>query len=585
MTDYFEVLARDGAARAGELRLEDPVATPAVVGDDLLADAGSLWTDERAVPEGDESALTVLPHRGFPRGTASEVEEAFAVDYPDVDYPSAAVVSPDTAADHGADAYVLSGAPGLVGHASAFVEAVVETRRSIPDDTALVLSGVATPENLPLLAYAGVDLVDEARAVVRGTQGRYLTSDGETRLDDLDALPCPCPACAGGVAAFDREDCVEHNVAALRAEARRVRQRIREGRLRDYLEGQARFQPWLTAAFRRFDQEWGYLEERTPVVRSATMAATTSDAIRRVEVRRFADRVTARYDSAFDDAPLLLVPCSAAKPYGESRSHSRFQDAARYRAHKVSLTSPLGVVPRELELTYPAQHYDAAVTGRWSEDEVDFVAEVLDRYLDRHDYPRVVAHVPDDGYRAVVERAVGDRDVPVTYTVADHPTDDESLSALRDALAGEPSIPVADHEHATVRAVADYQFGAGAGEALFPAFETEGRHPKQRAVVDGEQLAALVPEYGVLSLTLAGARRWVESDVPVRQVAIDDFVPRGSVLAPGVVDADGAIRPGDEVVVEGPGAFGVGRATMHGAAMVESTRGVAVTPRHVEERV
>jgi archaeosine synthase len=464
------------------------------------------------------------------------------------------------------------------------VDAVIRTRRAVPDDTALVLSGVATPENLPLLAYAGVDLVDEDRAVVRGTQGRYLTADGERRLDDLTELPCPCPACAGGVDDFDREDCVTHNVAALRAEARRVRERVREGTLRDYLEGQSRLQPWLTAAFRGFDEEWAYLEERTPVVRRASMHATTGDALRRVEVRRFADRVTSRYRARFDDHPLLLVPCSAGKPYGESRSHSRFQDAAGYRAHKVSLTSPLGVVPRELELTYPAQHYDAAVTGRWGADEVEFVADVLSRYLDRTDYPRVVAHVPDDGYREVVERATADRDLPVEYTVAGHPTDDDSLATLAGALDGESSIPVSAHERETLRAVADYQFGDGAGDALFDDLTTEGRHPKQRAVADGDQLAALVPEYGVLSLTLAGARRWLESDVPTRRVEIDDFVPHGSVLAPGVVDADDDIRPGDEVVVEGPSAFGVGRATTHGAAMVESTRGVAVSPRHVAER-
>ncbi len=101
---------------------------------------------------------------------------------------------------------------------------------------------------------------------------------------------------------------------------------------------------------------------------------------------------------------------------------------------------------------------------------------------------------------------------------------------------------------------------------------------------DGEQLAALEPSYGLLALSLAGARRWVESDVPVRRVEIDAFVPHGSVLAPGVVDASDEIRVGDEVIVEGPEAFGIGRAEMHGTEMASSTRGVAVDVRHVEER-
>jgi archaeosine synthase len=583
MTDYFEVHGRDGPARRGELRLAAPLSTPALVGD-AVRDAGSLWAAEREVPDGDPAALTVLPYRGFPRGTAEEVEAAFAADSPDVASPSAAVVSPGTAADHGTDAYILSGAPGYVGHAAAFRDAVVETREAVPDDAALYLSGVATPRNVALLAYAGVDLFDADRAAVRGTQGRYLTTDDTRDLAALDAddLPCACSACRS--AGFDREDCAEHNVAALEAELARVRRRVREGRLRDYVEGQVRTDPWLTAALREFDDEWGYVEERAPVVREAEMAATSEATLDRPVIRRFADRVTSRYRPRFDDLPLLLVPCSARKPYAESQSHSQFQEAARYRAHLVSMTSPIGVVPRELELTYPAQHYDAAVTGDWSPTEVEFVGEALARYLDRADYPRVVAHVPDD-YRPVVERGLelAASPPPVEFTVADHPTTDASLSHLADAVEGERTIRVEERERKTVRAVADYQFGGGAGDDLFPEFDLEARYPKSRVAVDGEQLAALVPNYGVLSLTLAGARRWVDSAVPTKRVEIDGFVPRGSVLAPGVVDADPSIRPGDEVVVEGPEAFAVGRATTHGTAMVESTRGIAVDPRHVEE--
>ncbi|MFB6137255.1 MAG: archaeosine synthase subunit alpha [Halobacteriaceae archaeon] len=596
MTEHFEVLDRDGAARLGELRLADPVPTPALI-DDVVRDAGSLWSAEREVPAGDPSALTVLPHRGLPRGTPDAVTEAFQEPAAAVDGPSAVVVSPDTvedvteAAEPGSvDAYVLSSAAGYVDEPRALRSALLTLRRAMPDDTALYLPGVATPATVALLAYAGVDCVDADAAVIAGTRGRYLTAEGETDLADLDALPCACPACDRPREDFTREHCVEHNERALAAALRGVRERVRTGRLRDYLEGQVRHDPTLTAAFRGFDQEWGYLAERAPVFRGAEFAATTEDALERVEIRRFADRVTSRYEPRFADRPLLLVPCSARKPYSESRSHSRFQDAAGYRAHVVSITSPIGVVPRELELTYPAQHYDAVVTGEWSAGEVEFVSAVLDRYLDRADHPRAVAHVPDE-YRPVVECAVADRALDVTYTVPrdGHPTGDDALAALADALAGEEPIPVSAHEAATLRAVADYQFaptadGDGAGTALFGDATVVGRHPKLRVERDGEQLAALVPEYGLLALTLAGARAWRESDVPTRTVTIDDFVPRGSVLAPGVVDADPEIRVGDEVVVEGPSALAVGRATAHGRAMVESIRGMAVQVRHAAER-
>ena len=583
MTDYFEVHARDGAARIGELRLADSVPTPALV-DEVIQDAGSRWFADREHPGGDDAVVTMLPHRGFPIGTADQVAEAFAVDYPDVDYPSGAVVDPRTAADYGCDVYALSTASGIVGHASALREAIVETRERIPADTALYCSGVATPANAALLAYVGVDLFDTHRAVVKGTQGFYLTHDGQHFLSDLVELPCACPACETPVADFTREDCVTHNIALLRAELTTVRERIRAGTLREYVEGQVRHDTWLTAALREFDRQWSYLEERTPLYRTARLLATTEDALHRVEIQRFAERVTSRYRNRFRN-PLVLVPCSATKPYGESPSHGQFHDAIQYRAHLVSMTSPIGVVPQELECTYPAQHYDAAVTGHWSDDEIGVVAEILARYLRRNEYPRVIAHVPDEGYRTVVERAVADLEVPVEYTVEGHPTADGSLVNLRQTLDGELAYSRRERRQHTIRAIADYQFGDGAGEELFPDLETESRYPKLRAHdAEGEQLAAMVPQYGTLSLTLAGAHRWIASDVPEKRVEIDAFVPHGDVLAPGIVDADDAIRIGDEVIVEGPKAFGVGRAAAPGREMVESTRGIMVDVRHVEER-
>ena len=617
MTDYFEVHERDGAARLGEVRLADPATTPALA-DPFLDDAGSLWAGDREVPDGDEAALTVLPHRSFPAGTREEVRESFAVDHPDADFPSAAVVDSRSARDLGVDAYLLSDAQGFVGHGEAFRNAIVRAKAALPPDAALGLSGVATPRNVAVLAYAGVDLVDATLARTKGTQGMYLTADAEHFLEDLDELPCACPACAKPRSEFTRANCADHNVNALRAELRRVRERIRSGRLRDYVEGQARHEGWLTAAFREFDDQWGYVEERTPLMRDAEVTAASAETLDRVEIRRFADRVTSRYRNRFTDQPLVLVPCSATKPYSDSQSHRQFHDAIQWRGHTVSMTSPIGVVPQELETTYPAQHYDSVVTGDWSEDEIGFVTEVLRRYLERNDYSRVIAHVPADGYREICERVESDPavDVAFEYTCVDHPTTDESLGELNAALEGEPAYSKREREHNTVRAIADYLLGDGAGDDLFGGLgaagreagdgdeadryggetdvSTTGRYPKLQVWGDdpdagregepGEQLVTMVPQYGTLSFTLAGARRWVASDAPTKRVEIDAFVPHGSVLAPGVVDASDDIRVGDEVVVDGPKAFAVGRAAMSGPEMAGATRGVAVEVRHADEK-
>jgi len=583
MTEYFEIHERDGAARRGELRLDESLRTPTIV-DDVLADAGSKWVQDRELPDGDESVLTVLPHRSLPGGTPDEVQDAFAVEYPDVDYPSAAVISPDTAENHGSDAYVLSNAQELAGHAQAFVAGIIRTREAIPADTALYLPGIATPGNVATLAYAGVDLVDTDQAVIKGTQGKYLTTDGEAFLEDLVELPCACPACQRPHEEFGREECVAHNQNALRAALGTVRERIRAGRLRDYIEGQARHEQWLTATFRGLDQQYAYLEERTPLLRQSEITAATDDTLRRVEIQRYAERVTNRYTNRFDN-PLVVVPCSAHKPYSDSQSHGQFQDAIQFRAHLLSMTSPIGVVPQELELTYPAQQYDTVVTGTWTATEKEFVANVFEQYLRRNEYPRVIAHVPGEGYRDICERVEDALDLDFEYTAVDHPTTTESLANLASTLSDELKYSKRERQHNTIRAVADYQFGEGAGDELFDDLAVESHYPKLRATDrDGEQLAMLVAQYGVLSLTLAGARRWVESSVPTKRAEIDGFVPHGSVLAPGVIDADESIRVGDDVVIEGPKAFAVGRAQMSGPEMGSSTRGIACQVRHVEEK-
>jgi archaeosine synthase len=99
--------------------------------------------------------------------------------------------------------------------------------------------------------------------------------------------------------------------------------------------------------------------------------------------------------------------------------------------------------------------------------------------------------------------------------------------------------------------------------------------------LDGEVIARIVPEYGSLALSITGAHR-ISNKLASYTVEIGEFVPKGSVLAPGVVNANEQIRVNDEVIFCGAKAFGVGRARMSGWEMVESRRGAAVQVRAVE---
>ena len=248
----------------------------------------------------------------------------------------------------------------------------------------------------------------------------------------------------------------------------------------------------------------------------------------------------------------------------------------------MSISSPLGIIPQELELTYPAQHYDAAVTGTWSSDEIKRISKLLSQYLEFNSYSNIIAHVPSGGYQDIVELATKNSNIPIEYTVVDHPLSPESLQNLDNALSLISNYSRRERMLYQAQAISDYQFGNGAGDLLFTDCTLKGKYFARR-IFDTDQIATLLPEYGLFSLTLHGANKLKNSKFNIPIVTIDNFVPQGSVLAPGVVSAPETIRPGDEVLVQGPLAFAVGRSIMSGPEMQQSSRGVAIDIRHVQK--
>ncbi len=378
----------------------------------------------------------------------------------------------------------------------------------------------------------------------------------------------------------------QHNSLKLGEELRAVREHIRSGSLREYVERQCRARPWLTAALRLMDVQYDFLEKRTPILRSNTLYANTSESLNRVEIRRFAQRVLERY-TAPDLDTLVLLPCSAKKPYSISLSHQKFINAlGKYRkfVHEVIITSPMGVVPRELELMYPAAHYDTPVTGHWDLEERAWVGGCLRAYLQKNKYKNIIAHV-HGAYREICESVADELGLEFIYTADTGVTSHESLKNLELAVSG---LELENTRKRTaeqgkldmMRATADYQFGKGASDLLVPHDAViRAPFPKfQLFAGKQQQLATLIPQYGALALTVDGGMRL--RDHPYYRVTIGDFIPHSSILAPGILDADPQIRPNDEVIVVGERFLGVGRANMSGWEMKGCGKGMAVELRH-----
>ncbi|MFW6320980.1 MAG: PUA domain-containing protein [Halohasta sp.] len=141
-----------------------------------------------------------------------------------------------------------------------------------------------------------------------------------------------------------------------------------------------------------------------------------------------------------------------------------------------------------------------------------------------------------------------------------------------------------------LRTIADYQFGAGAGRALFPVDESfeirrsTGGRPRQIHTDD-----ARLVSYGVdgrFTLGIAGGRRLLDLPAPANRVVVGDesepFVREGNnVFAKFVGAVDPAVRPGDEVLVvhDRGDLLAVGRAELSADGMADFDTGMAVKVR------
>jgi uncharacterized protein with predicted RNA binding PUA domain len=139
--------------------------------------------------------------------------------------------------------------------------------------------------------------------------------------------------------------------------------------------------------------------------------------------------------------------------------------------------------------------------------------------------------------------------------------------------------------------IADFQFGKGVGEKLFPKDEIEfvlGNTKKIRKILrNNEVVATLRPEDGLLVLSFYGAELLhqilpnLRYRVKVKKEAVP-FIAQGyNVLANQIEFADEEILPREEVIVLDPlgRVIAVGDALLNGKEMYEFNYGVAIKVR------
>ncbi len=462
----------------------------------------------------------------------------------------------------GTEVVVISNAFELRKDARKVVKAVISIREKVGPNVVLCAPGMADSSTLALYSYMGIDIFDDSVARVAGAGGILSVPEGEIIVN---------------------EDATEENIKAINDECSKIHHFIRGERLRELVDQRAPSSASSVAVLRIFDDEgYAYQEEMCSTV-GCRFSCNTTQALRRPEVLRYRNMIMERYEKPEHKRVLVLLPCSAKKPYHISKTHRRFASAIHTAdhdslVHEVIVTSPLGAVPRELDVFYPPKSYDIPVTGQWKPEEKEFIRELVGHIIEQG-YDTVISHLGEDtelvsGLCEMKETVVGDPTSPASLQNLDN--------ALREATKGmEGAGDYTTDRKETIRSVLTFQFGREIADAIMDK-DTYGvgKFPYWK-IMRGKnlQLGMLTEERGMISMTLDGAKILAEHNYHI--VDIMDFELKGSLFAVGVKDADPSIRIGDEAVVVCNGEVkAVGVAMMSGREMKELNRGVAVRIRH-----
>ena len=456
------------------------------------------------------------------------------------------------------DIMVIANGAELIQRPRKLIEKLNQLREQAGFGKLIYLQGVLDPYLIPVLVYAGVSFFDDSMLRIETLNGVRYTMFGRenTKIGDYEA-----------------------NFSFVSSELKTLRAAIISGSLREIIE---KFQISSKALefLRLLDNDAdGYVEKAFPR-RTRYIKANSLESLRRPDLRRYRSYISTQYKKPETRKIALLLPCSARKPYSNSKSHRKVIETLgklRTGIHEIIVTSPVGLVPRELERTYPAAFYDIPVIGEWYEDEKLMINSMLESYFSRNFYDHIVAFVTPD--LDFIKEHLSDGSEFIYWEKGQS----GSLNDLRHKMETLLNLSGRDERHVNSRMeayvqIAKYQFGDWI-ESYLSGCKIVRNYNSEMLVKDGKPCLVFNEQLGKFTINKISGQ-WL-LDNGSFAVEIDDFKPTANIYSVGVTGVTDDVRPEDEVVLHYKGQVrGVGIAKMSGKAMVDLKKGVAVKVRN-----
>ena len=422
-------------------------------------------------------------------------------------------------------------------HYKELVDVVMNSMMYLPDNTARHLMGAGHPMVFALAVAMGCDLFDSAAYILYAEDDRLLSTRGTFKLENLQEMPCSCEVCSKytpddlrAMPKKERRDLIaQHNLHVSFAELRLIRQAIYEGSLMELVEERCRAHPALLDAVRQLKNYNENFEQYDPRSKKSAFFYTGPESLGRSEVLRHHDKLREMPKKR----DLIILPPSR-KPYSKFISGKLGEFYVCGKRHDVDLDDsdfmvmdiPFGLIPLEIDELYPLSQN--AAPKIWDSDSKAYLKTFFDEFA--CEYEQVLIH----------PRIVRNLDLDLKDKI-----DDEIRYAKDDVKK--------------LKAIADYQFGWGVGEALFKGninVEKSKKTGKIRHIYDGKKLIVNMrasDSYLVLSKEgakrLHGAAPYPKNRVVVNKDSEPFALDGKSVFSKFVIECDENIRARDEVLI------------------------------------
>ena len=421
-------------------------------------------------------------------------------------------------------------------HYKELVDVVMNSMMCLPDNTPRHLMGAGHPMIFALAVAMGCDLFDSAAYILYAEDDRLLSTRGTFKLENLEEMPCSCEVCSKytpddlrAMPKEKRRDLIaQHNLYVSFAELRLIRQAIYEGSLMELVEERCRAHPALLDAVRRLAEYSQDLEKYDPRSKKSAFFYTGPESLMRSEVLRHQKKLCEMPRKR----DLVILP-PGRKPYskfisgnlGEFYIYGKENEFNQDNTDFMVLDVPFGLIPLEVDEVYPLSQSAAPKIPDATSTEYlsTFACEFMKNYGQVFIHPKLVH-----------------------YFDIDFNTKSDKIEYVKDDVK-------------KIKAIADYQFGYGAGEALFKGnikIEKSKKTGKIRHIYDGKTLIVnMRASDSYLVLSKEGARRLHKAmPYPQNRVVVNEdsepFALEGkSVFSKFVIECDDNIRARDEVLI------------------------------------